>query len=84
MTKNDLFPNLTKTNENKDEKDEKGIESETKPFNMSEIDFWNEKYFPSIFPRDKESITKFMAEDGIGLNSIEECSLIRIFQVNFL
>lgn len=82
--RSNLFPNLTKRNENKDEKNEKEIELETKPFNMSEIDFWNEKYFPNIFTRDKESITKFLAEDGVGLNSIEECSLIRIFQASIL
>ena len=85
--RSNLFPYLTKRQENGNssgsESDEKGIEAETKPFSMSEIDFWNEKYFPSIFKRDEQSVTKTLMEEGVGLNSIEECSLIRTFQVSF-
>ena len=87
--RSNLFPYLTKRQENgnleeSEKKNEKEIELETKPFNMSEIDFWNDKYFPSIFKRDKQSVTECLANEGVGMNSIEECSLIRTFQVRFL
>ena len=84
--RSNIFPFLMEEKERNEseklsEKSEE-IEWETKPFEMSEINFWEDKYFPSIFRRDKDSMTKFLAEEGIGLNSIEECSLVRTFQVS--
>ena len=84
--RSNIFPFLMEEKERNEseklsEKSEE-IEWETKPFEMSEINFQEDKYFPSIFRRDKDSMTKFLAEEGIGLNSIEECSLVRTFQVS--
>ena len=82
--RSNIFPFLAKRKENGNEsnsEDAAEIEAETRPFDLTEIDFYGDRYFPSIFKRDKETVTKFLAEDGVGFNSIEECSLVRTFQV---
>ena len=82
--RSNIFPFLSKKKENEEENNDENkveIEAETRPFDLSEIDFHEDKYFSSIFKRDKETATNFLANEGIQFSSIEECSLVRTFQV---
>lgn len=82
--RSNIFPFLSKKKENGNDnnnENEVGIDAETKPFDLDEINFHEDKYFPSIFKRDKETFTNFLANDGIEFNAIEECALVRTFQV---
>ena len=84
--RSNIFPYLSKRKENGNDninENEAEIEAETRPFDIDEIDFHEDKYFPSIFKKDKETITKFLKEDGVEFNAVEECSLVRTFQVSY-
>ena len=65
----------------KEENEEIEVAAETEPFKIEEINFEDSLNFPQLFERDKESVTKLLADGANGFTSVEECSMVRIFQV---
>ena len=86
-----LFPYSTKKMERekngngnvteKEENEEIELAAETEPFRIEEINFEDTLNFPQLFKRDRDSVTKMLADGADGFTAVEECSMVRIFQV---
>ena len=69
--------NVMETEEN----EENELAAETELFRIEEINFEDSLNFPELFKRDRDSVTKLLADGANGFTEVEECSMVRIFQV---